>query len=143
METGAIDGALIEAPYNVMLERKGFRKILFVGDLIPSPLAGFGTRLEKIQKQPNEIQRLVRATLRGIQLAKSNKQEAVRSIVKWTEMDQALAEGSYEMAAASWSTTGAASSQGIRIAMEEIRAEFKLDVVPESSNAFDWTFVQK
>src|SRR5688572_16716532 len=55
METGAIDGALIEAPYNVMLERKGFRNILFVGDLIPSPLAGFGTRLEKIQKQPNEI----------------------------------------------------------------------------------------
>ena len=37
METGAIDAALIEAPYNVMLERRGFRKILFVGDLIPSP----------------------------------------------------------------------------------------------------------
>jgi len=35
MESGAIDAALIEAPYNVMLERKGFRKILFVGDVIP------------------------------------------------------------------------------------------------------------
>jgi ABC-type nitrate/sulfonate/bicarbonate transport system substrate-binding protein len=122
METGAIDAALIEAPYNVMLERKGFRKILFVGDLIPSPLAGFGTRLEKIHKQPHEIQRLVRATLRGIELAKSNRQEAVRSIMKWTEMDQALAEGSYEMAASGWSTTGAASSQEVQIAMEEIRA---------------------
>ena len=74
MERGAIDAALIEAPYNVMLERKGFRKILLVGDLIPSPLAGFGTRLEKIHKQPDEIQRLVRATLRGIHLAKSNRQ---------------------------------------------------------------------
>jgi hypothetical protein len=31
MESGAIDAALIEAPYNVMLERRGFRKILFVG----------------------------------------------------------------------------------------------------------------
>jgi ABC-type nitrate/sulfonate/bicarbonate transport system substrate-binding protein len=56
METGAIDAALIEAPYNVMLEPKGFRKILFVGDLIPSPLAGLGTCLEKIHKQPEEIQ---------------------------------------------------------------------------------------
>jgi ABC-type nitrate/sulfonate/bicarbonate transport system substrate-binding protein len=102
MEAGAIDAALIEAPYNVMLERKGFRKILFVGDLIPSPLAGFGTRLEKIQKQPMKCSGLVRATLRGIQFAKSNKQESVRSIMKWTDMDQALAEGSYEMAAASW-----------------------------------------
>ncbi len=143
METGAIDAALIEAPYNVMLECKGFRKVLFVGDLIPSPLAGFGTRLEKIHKQPDEIQRLVRATLRGIQLAKSNRQEAVRSIMKWAEMDQALAEGSYEMAASGWSTTGAASSQGVQTAMEEIRAEFKLETTPEPSKAFDWGFVQK
>jgi hypothetical protein len=47
------------------------------------------------------------------------------------------------MAASSWSTTGAASSQGVQIAMEEIRAEFKIDVLPEASKAFDWTFVQK
>lgn len=143
MEAGAIDAALIEAPYNVMLERKGFRKILFVGDLIPSPLAGLGTRLEKIHKQPDEVQRLVRATLRGIQFAKSNKQESVRSIMKWTEMDQGLAEGSYEMAASSWSNSGAASPQGIQIAMEEIRAELKLEAPPDPSRAFEWSFVQK
>jgi NitT/TauT family transport system substrate-binding protein len=143
METGAIDAALIEAPYNVMLERKGFRKILFVGDLIPSPLSGFGTRLEKIQKQPDEIQRLVRATLRGIQFAKSNKQDAVRSIMKWADMDQELAEGSYDMAVSSWSNTGAASPQGIQVALEEIRTEFKLDAAPDPAKAFDWTFVQR
>ena len=143
METGAIDAALIEAPYNVMLERKGFRRILFVGDLIPSPLAGLGTRIEKIQKQPDEIQRLVRATLRGIQIAKSNKQDSVRSIMKWAEMDQGLAEGSYEMAVSSWSSTGVASAPGLQIAMEEIRAEFKLDAAPDASKAFDWSFVQK
>ena len=111
--------------------------------MIPSPLAGFGTRLEKIHKQPDEIQRLVRATLGGIQLAKSNRREAVRSIMKWAKMDQALAEGSYEMAASGWSTTGAASSQGVQITMEEIRAEFKLETPPEPSQAFDWRFVQK
>ena len=143
MEAGAIDAALIEAPYNVMLERKGFRKILFVGDLIAAPLAGLGTRLETIHKQPDEVQRLVRATLRGIQFAKNNKPESVRSIMKWTDMDQGLAEGSYEMAASSWSNRGAASPQGIQIAMEEIRAELKLDGPPDPSRAFDWSFVQK
>jgi len=143
MEAGSIDAALIEAPYNVMLERKGFRKILFVGDLIPSPLAGLGTRLEKIHTQAEEIQRLVRATLRGIQFAKANRREAIRSIMKWTDMDQGLAEGSYDMAASGWSSTGAASSQGLQIAMEEIRAEFHLERAPDPAKAFDWSFVQK
>jgi NitT/TauT family transport system substrate-binding protein len=142
MESGAIDAALIEAPYNVMLERKGFRKILFVGDLIPSPLAGFGTRLEMIQKHPEEIRRLVRATLRGIQYAKSNRQESIRSIIKWTGMDHELAEGSYDMAALSWSPTGRASAEGLQVAMEEIRAEFKLDTTPDPAGAFDFSFVR-
>jgi NitT/TauT family transport system substrate-binding protein len=143
METGAVDAALIEAPYNVMLERKGFRKILFVGDLIPSPLAGFGTGLDKIHKQPDEIQRLVRATLRGINFAKTNKQESVRSIMKWAAMDQNLADGSYDMAVSGWSSNGVASPQGLRIAMEEIRAELKLDAPPDPAKAFDFRFVQK
>jgi NitT/TauT family transport system substrate-binding protein len=143
IETGAIDAALIEAPYNVMLERKGFHKILFVGDVIPSPLAGLGTRLDKIQKQPDEVQRLVRATLRGILYAKNNKSDTVRSIMKWTDMDQGLADGSYEMALSSWSSSGAASAQGIQIAMEEIRAELKLNAPPDPAKAFEWSFVQK
>ena len=143
IETGAVDAALIEAPYNVMLERKGFRKILFIGDLIPSPLAGFGTRVEKIQKQPDEIQRMVRATLRGIDLAKTNKPQSVRSIMKWTGMEQSLADGSYDMAVSSWSSNGLASAQGLEIAMEEIRAELRLDARPDPARAFDFKFVQK
>jgi len=99
--------------------------------------------LEKIQKQPDEIRRLVRATLRGIQYAKNNEHESIRSIMKWTDMDQGLAEGSYEMASSSWSTTGVASAQGLQIAMEEIRAELKLEAAPDPSRAFDWSFVQK
>jgi hypothetical protein len=47
------------------------------------------------------------------------------------------------VAASGWSTTGAASSQGVQIAMEEVRAEFKLETTPEPSKAFDWRFVQK
>ena len=143
MKSGAVDAALIEAPYNVMLEREGFRKILFVGDLIPSPLAGFGTTLEKIRKQPDEVRQLVRATLRGIQYAKTNKQESIRAIMKWADMDQAFAEGSYEMAVTSWSNTGAANPQGVQIAMEEIKIEQKLETLPDSAKAFDWSFVQR
>lgn len=143
MKTGAIDAALIEAPYNVMLERDGFHKILFVGDLIPSPLAGFGTTLEKIRKQPDEIQRLVRATLKGIQYAKNNKQESVKAIMKWADMDEPLAEGSYDMAVTGWSSSGAANPQGIQVAMEEVKIEQKLETVPDASRAFDWSFVQR
>ena len=143
MKSGAVDAALIEAPYNVMLEREGFRQILFVGDLIPLPLAGLGTTLEKIRKQPDEVQRLVRATLRGIHYARSNKQESVKAIMDWADMDRPRAEGSFDMAVTRWSNSGAANPQGIQLAMEEIKMEQKLDTLPDPSKAFDWRFVQR
>ena len=144
METGAVDAALIEAPYNVMLERKGFRKLLFIGDLIPSPLAGLSTRLDRIQKQPMEIQRMVRATLRGIRFCKRKiGKTSVRSIMQWVGLDQALAEGSYDMAVSGWSSNGVASPKGLQIVMQEIRSELKLDAVPDPARAFDFSFVQK
>jgi hypothetical protein len=67
----------------------------------------------------------------------------VRSIMKWAAMDQSLADGSYDMAVSSWSSNGVASSQGLQIAMEEIRAELQLDALPDSAKAFDFRFVQK
>jgi hypothetical protein len=58
-------------------------------------------------------------------------------------MDQALAEGSYDMAVKGWSDSGAANPQGIQIAMEEIQMEQHLKMLPDSAVAFDWSFVQR
>lgn len=51
-------------------------------------------------------------------------------------------ESSYDLAASSWSSTGAPSSEGVRIAMEEIRAELKLETPPDAAKAFDWSFLR-
>ncbi len=142
LKSGAIDATLIEAPYNIMLEQEGFSRMLFVGDLIPSPIAGFGTTVERIQKQGGEIRRLVRAALRAIQFAKSNREESVKSIARWTGMALPLAQGSYEMAVKTWAATGIPSAQALGAAMEEVQAELKLDHAPDPARAFDWSFVK-
>jgi ABC-type nitrate/sulfonate/bicarbonate transport system substrate-binding protein len=119
------------------------RRQRYIGDLIPSPLAGLSTRLDRMQKQPVEIQRMVRATLRGIAFAKNHRQESARSIMQWVGLVQELAEGSYDMAVSGWSSNGAASPKGLQIVMQEIRSELKLDAVPDPARAFDFSFVRK
>ncbi|HEY2988779.1 MAG TPA: ABC transporter substrate-binding protein [Candidatus Binatia bacterium] len=142
LKSGAIDATLIEAPYNIMLEQEGFSRMLFVGDIVPSPIAGFGTTVERIQKQAGEIRRLVRATLRAIQFAKSNREESVKSIAKWTGMEIPLAQGSYAMAVDTWAAGGTPGAEALRATMEEVQRELKLDRVPDAAQAFDWSFVK-
>lgn len=143
LQAGAIDAVLIEAPYNVMLERDGYRKLLFVGDLIPSPIAGFGTTLDRVGRHPQEVRSLIKATLRGIQYAKGHKDESVQLIMKWANLDRALAEGSYDMAVGSWSDSGEPTESSVKSVMEEIKTELKLDSAPDPSRAFDWSFVKR
>lgn len=143
LKSGAIDATLIEAPYNIMLEREGFSRLLFVGDIVPSPIAGFGTTVERIQKQGGEIRKLVRATLRATHFAKSNREESVRSIAKWTAMELPLAQGSYDMAVETWSATGIPGAEALRVTMEEVQRELKLDRAPDPAQAFDWSFVKQ
>ena len=143
LKSGAIDATLIEAPYNIMLEREGFSRMLFVGDIVPSPIAGFGTTVERIQKQSGEIRKLVRATLRAIQFAKTNRQESVKSIAKWTAMELPLAQGSYDMAVETWSASGIPGAEALRATMEEVQKELKLERAPDPLQAFDWSFVKQ
>jgi ABC-type nitrate/sulfonate/bicarbonate transport system substrate-binding protein len=143
LKSGAIDATLIEAPYNIMLEREGFSRLLFVGDIVPSPIAGFGTTLDHIRKQPEEIRRIVRATLRAIQYAKSNRDEVVKSIARWTALSLSLAQGSYDLAVETWTATGIPSAEALRVALDEVKTELKLDQLPDASGAFDWSFVKR
>jgi NitT/TauT family transport system substrate-binding protein len=142
LKSGAIDATLIEAPYNIMLEQEGFSRVLFVGDIIPSPIAGFGTTVERTQKHGDEIRRLARATLRAIHYAKSNRDDTIKSIARWTDMAQPLAQGSYDLAVATWSQTGVPGAEALRGVLEEVQRELKLERPPDPAQAFDWSFVK-
>jgi len=49
-----------------------------------------------------------------------------------------LRHGGFEL-----SNSGAASLQSIHVALDEIKTDQKLDVSPDPSKAFEWSFVQK
>ena len=63
--------------------------------------------------------------IEGIQYAKATRGNREAN-VKWADMDQTLAESSYDTAMTSRSNTGTANSHEIQIAMEKIRIEQKL-----------------
>lgn len=143
LKAGAIDATLMEFPYNLMLEKEGFNRILFVGDLVPAPIAGFGVTVERIQKRPDEIRRMVRATLHATKYAKEHRDESAKSIAKWTGMENALAEGSYDLASGTWSNNGIPAPDALASAMQDVMRELKLEAPPDPAKVFEWSFVKE
>jgi NitT/TauT family transport system substrate-binding protein len=94
LEQGVVDAALLSVPENIIAVNKGYNELIFLGDVVNFPQNGFGTSVARIQQQPDEVYRMVRATLRGLQFIsdEANREQARDVMMKqWRVSDQKLA----------------------------------------------------
>jgi len=94
LEQGVVDAALLSVPENIIAVNKGYNELIFLGDVVSFPQNGFGTSVMRIQQQPDEVYRMVRATLRGLQFVadEANREQARDVMMKqWRVSDQKLA----------------------------------------------------
>jgi len=94
LEQGVVDAALLSVPENIIAVNKGYNELIFLGDVVNFPQNGFGTSVARIQQQPDEVYRMVRATLRGLQFVtdEATRDQARDVMMKqWRVSDQKLA----------------------------------------------------
>src|SRR5947208_13807500 len=94
LESGIVDASLRSVAENIIAQEKGYHELLFLGDVVEFPQNGFGTSEKRIRENPDEVYRMVRATLRGLQFVwKKNNQEAVTNILmtQWKVKNRKMA----------------------------------------------------
>jgi ABC-type nitrate/sulfonate/bicarbonate transport system substrate-binding protein len=88
MQAGAIDASLFQLPTTAQARKAGMAELAFLGDL------GFdylGTSIvatqSMLQKKTGLVQRFVKAFVEGIAYLKANKEPTIRSIAKFTKLN--------------------------------------------------------
>lgn len=118
METGLVAGAFIQPPTSLVLKRKGYNLLINAGDHIELPVTGLSTSVERIQKNPDEVKATLRAVYRGLRYIKENREGAVKLIMKYLKVDNAVAEETYDLSAKYLSDSGISSDRAIQAAIE-------------------------
>jgi ABC-type nitrate/sulfonate/bicarbonate transport system substrate-binding protein len=111
-------------------------------DIMEVPFAGLGAANKKLESRPDQVRRIVRATLRGLLYAKANWRESIEIIRNWTQMDPTVAEPSYDRAMPAWTDNGISPDKGILINIELAKqsAGVKQDV--PISRVVDWSITE-
>jgi len=94
LEQGVVDASLLSVPENIIALHKGYNELIFLGDVVSFPQNGFGTSVARIQQQPEEVYKMVRATLRGLLfVTDESTREQTRDIMmkQWRVSDAKLA----------------------------------------------------
>jgi ABC-type nitrate/sulfonate/bicarbonate transport system substrate-binding protein len=152
--TGAVDATLISYGFAKQAEAKGFRIMAYSGDYVSSLSANLETLDDKIQKSPDEIYKVVKATLKGQLFFHRNQNEAtkfvmevlrLRDLNEAKEVWQERTKQSSELA-----KTGRASDENLMINIERVReqmrtvgAQTKLKGTISLDQVYDFSFAKK
>jgi NitT/TauT family transport system substrate-binding protein len=97
LASGAVDAAVLSPPWIFYAEKKGFRKLVQIGNYVQMPLGGLTTMQSTIRNRPDEAKRVVRS----LQLAQKSMIEApekgIELISQSLKVDRAIAEETFKL----------------------------------------------
>jgi NitT/TauT family transport system substrate-binding protein len=136
LERGVISAAPFSAEDTVRLLDKGFPMIVNLNEALRIPQSVFVTRGEVLQKYPETTKRFLKAVILGMQFAKHNKQEAIKTgFAAGLQGDPDVVNRAYDLFSPGYATDLSVAQDGIQIMLDEdIRAgvvdkKFTLDRV--------------
>jgi len=142
LEKNIAQGSLMPLPTNVQMENRGYRLLGNTAEIVAHPIAGLGVQEDKLKKDPELIKRVIRATLRSLQLLQSNPKETVKILMDWTRANEKDALRSLDLAKPGFSKNGALTDDDLSIEWSFIQQQTKKTNV-RVSIALDMTLLNE
>jgi NitT/TauT family transport system substrate-binding protein len=151
LNAGLMDAAILPPPYNLQAEAQGFKRLTSVADapevldgtIALAPPTGLGVNAEKLNTNPQEIKKLIRAILKSHNYIRSQKSETTKIISEWLKLDAAKSLGAYDMFVGAMSPDGIVKEAALEAAIEQVRQELKLTKKIPLSNVIDFRLAKE
>jgi len=146
LESGVVDASLLSVPENIIAHEKGYNELLFLGDIIEFPQNGFGTSDKRIRENPDEVYRMVRATLRGLQFIwDKNNQEAVTNILmkQWKVSDRKMAAEMARQVNRVLTKDAYVKPESVQVLVDLARESAKVTKPVNAMDVVDYSFLDK
>ncbi len=146
LESGVVDASLLSVPENIIAQEKGYNELLFLGDVIEFPQNGFGTSDKRIRENPDEVYRMVRATLRGLQFIwDKNNQEAVTNILmkQWRVNDRKMAAEMARQVGRVLTKDAYVKPESVQVLVDLARESAKVTKPINAMDVVDYSFLEK
>ena len=138
-----VDVVVISPPADTQMEKQGYRILARAYELFSFPYLGLGTHTRKIKEKPDEIRRVIKATIRANRFIRDNRDEAVRTLIAWGKVEREFAYASYDALRNLFNADGAVPEDGLKLVIEQARRNAKVirEIMP--NEVVDLTFLHE
>lgn len=143
LKSGAVDGAVLNAPGKFKAKKEGLNEVLFIGEKVDALSGGVVTTVEMIQRRPETVQRFVAAAVKGLKFFLSNRAESIMFTMKTMNIDNEMGKEVYEMSLPTFTAAGTVGDEFMKNEVQLQAGVLGLKEVPAFDRPFDMSFALK
>ncbi len=138
-----VDVVVISPPADAQMEKQGYRILARAYELFSFPYLGLGTHTRKIKEKPDEIRRVIKATIRANRFIRDNRDEAVRTLIVWGKVEREFAYASYDALRNLFNADGAVPEDGLKLVIDQARRSTKVTREVMPNEVVDLRFLRR
>jgi NitT/TauT family transport system substrate-binding protein len=143
LRAGSIDATPIDVAFAMKAEDEGFRRLLYLGDIIELPLSGIAVTDNKLQTQREQVKKVVRASLRGSRFMKQNRSETIQMLSDYLRITPSQAAKAYDTSINSFTDDGIISDKGVNLDVQLTKERLKMTKEVPLNQLVDWSLVKE
>ncbi len=145
---GSVDATVVNSPLEYRAEQKGFKTLVSVREMaefVKIPLTGVSVSRKKIEREPEDIVRLLRALRAGILFFQNHRDISVALMEKTLQLDRVGAEKFYPQYRDQYNPDLTVPDSVVEewIAVGVFRAKEQEKKVIKPQVVYDWTLAEK
>jgi NitT/TauT family transport system substrate-binding protein len=126
LKEGVVDVIIVAPPVDFEGQKMGFNILSRAGDVFLFPYNGLGTSVRKINENPDEVKRVLRALIKANGYIRRNKEGTVQVLVDWGKTKPEFATAAYDSSVGVFSSDGSIPEDGLRIVIENFRKSMNI-----------------
>jgi ABC-type nitrate/sulfonate/bicarbonate transport system substrate-binding protein len=127
-----VDAVMTAVPYDLLVDKAGFKRLVYVKDVIDLPLSGLAAHEDRIRERPAEVKNVISGILNAISYVRSRRDDVLPLLQEFIKLESAeMSRSAYEAIKDIWPENGLASEDGLRNVMftEDVPADTPLSKV--------------
>lgn len=125
LQQGAVDVVVVAPPDELKGKKMGFNILVKTEEIVKFPYNGLGTSVKKLEQQPDEVRRVLKAIIKANRFIRNNREGTVQVLVDWAKSGREDAAASYDSAYKSFSEDGSISDDDIRTLIDNMMKDVK------------------
>ena len=143
LQSGTVDGGLLSSEERFAALDQGMKEILYLGKEVKNSWGTVATNDQFIKDKPKVMHGFMRALLKALRLVKQNREVAMDTMMKFSELNRELAARTYDGMIGTFTTNGVVDEETQKNDLDIVREVLKVTKEVPIERAYDFSFAKK